>query len=147
MLGRRTTTPQSSPHSSVEQWLQCTERMAASPLPVASIPSSGYAVPQTTLPVRHDARDAVVHRQWPQNFSVSLEKCLAICLACSPKSKIRPKFSTTRVKTRSIKFWPCLKRTVQMLSKGKERREQKPRLREQKPLKGTANIIVKNLPV
>jgi len=39
MLGRRTTTPQSSAHSSVEQWLQCTEQMPASPLQANSVPS------------------------------------------------------------------------------------------------------------
>jgi len=55
LLGRHTTTPQLSPHSSVEQWLQCTERMAASPLPANSIPSSVYAGPHITLPVGAEA--------------------------------------------------------------------------------------------
>ena len=55
LLGRRTPTPQSSAHSSVEQWLQCTERMPASPLLANSIPSSGYAGLHTTLPVGAEA--------------------------------------------------------------------------------------------
>jgi len=74
MLGRRTTTPQSSSHSSVEKWLQCTERMPASPLLANSVPSSGYAGLHTTLPVGAEAA-TLAPRPSPASRSTRRARC------------------------------------------------------------------------
>ena len=55
LLGHRTPTPQSSSHSSVDKWLECNERMPASPLVSNSIQSSGYPELHTTLPAGTEA--------------------------------------------------------------------------------------------
>jgi len=49
------TTSEMTAHSSIQQWLQSSERMAASPPPVESVTSSGYAGHQPTLPVGAEA--------------------------------------------------------------------------------------------
>jgi len=74
LLGRHTTTPQSSPHSSVQRWLQSNERVAASPPLVEPIPSSGYAGHQTTLPMGAEAATLAPCVPRPSHASRSIRR-------------------------------------------------------------------------
>jgi len=125
MLGRRTTAPQSSSHSSVEQWLQCTEQMPASPLLANSVPSCGYAGLHTTLPVGAEAA-TLAPRPSPASRSTRRTRCSGTSSVAAEflsftremsghmfgmitQIQNQAKFSMTKAKIRQTKFWLKLK--------------------------------------